>query len=121
MARGAPVTVNTADWVTPPDEAALVTFVFAGTAAGVVTVEDVEAAPAATATRAGTPATFRLLLEGATLVATGAAALMVTVPVEEVPPTTVVGVRIRPLKVGAAGAAGGVTVRVALTVTPPEE
>src|SRR5262245_7509664 len=121
IASGEPVTVNTADWVTPPDEAVMVTLVLAGTAAGVVTVKDAAAEPAATVTLAGTPATFRLLLDSATFVAAGAAALRVTVPVEEVPPTTLVGLRVRPLKVGAPGAAAGVSVSVAPTVAPPED
>jgi hypothetical protein len=101
MARGEPVTVSTADWFTPPDEAVMVTFVLAGTAAGVVTGKDAEVEPAATVTLAGTPATFRLLLERATSVAAGAAALRVTVPVDEVPPGTVVGLRVRPVNVAA--------------------
>src|SRR5262249_59099229 len=62
IASGDPVTVNTADTLTPPAEAVIVTFVLAGTATGVVTGNDAEAEPAATVTLAGPPAPFRLLL-----------------------------------------------------------
>src|SRR5262249_43961894 len=74
IASGDPVTVSTADTLTPPAEAVIVTSVLAGTATGVTTVNDADAEPAATVTLAGTPATFRLLLDNATAVAAGAAA-----------------------------------------------
>jgi hypothetical protein len=98
-----------------------VTFVLAGTAADVVSVKDADVEPAATVTPAGTPATFRLLLERATFVAAGGAALRVTVTVEEMPPTTLAGLRVRPLNVGAPCEPAGVTVSVALTVAPLDD
>src|SRR5215471_2869670 len=100
IASGDPVTVSTADTLTPPAEAVIVTFVLAGTATGVVTGNDAAEDPAATVTLAGTPATFRLLLDSATVVAAGAGALRVTVPVAEVPPATVAGLRVSPLGAG---------------------
>src|SRR5215831_15267066 len=101
IASGGPVTVSTAGTLTPPSEAVIVTSVLAGTATGVTTVNDADAEPAATVTLAGTPATFTLLLDRATAVAAGAAAVRVMVPVAEVPPATVVGLRVRPLNAGA--------------------
>jgi len=66
-------------------------------------------APAGTITLAGTAATAGLLLESATAAPPeGAAALRVTVPVEGLPPTTLVGFRLNEERV-----VGGVTVRTA--------
>src|SRR5262249_8455303 len=50
IASGEPVPVSTADTLTPPNEAVMVTSVLAGTATGVITVNDADAAPAATVT-----------------------------------------------------------------------
>ena len=74
----------------------------------VVTVNVAVVAPATTVTDAGTVA-LALLLERVTLrPPVGAAPLMVTVPVEELPPTTEVGLRTTP------ETAGGVMVSVAV-------
>src|SRR5262249_23085285 len=113
IASGEPVTVNTADFVTPPEEALIVTLVLAGTAVAVVTVNDADVAPAAIVTLAGTPATLTLLLESATGVAAVATALRLTVPVEVVPPATLAGSSVRPLSTGALGGGGGVGVHPA--------
>jgi len=72
-------------------------------------------APAGTVTLAGTVATAELLLERATVrPPTGAEPLSVTVPVEAVPPTTLVGLRLNEAKV-----AGRVTVSTAVLLAPP--
>jgi hypothetical protein len=69
-------------------------------------------APAATVTLAGTCATVVLLLDSATTVPpVGAAAANVTVPLDEVPPTTEVGFTVTLLS-------DRVTVRVAVRVAP---
>jgi hypothetical protein len=117
----APVTVSSACWVTPPKDAVIVTVELAGTATGVVAVNVADVAPVAIVTLTGTPATLRLLLESATVVGDGAAALKLTVPVDVDPPGTVVGLSVRLLNTGAPGAADGVTVNVALTVLPPAD
>jgi len=72
-------------------------------------------APAGTITLAGTAATAGLLLESATAAPPeGAAALRVTVPVEGLPPTTLVGFRLNEERV-----AGGVTVSMVELLAPP--
>ena len=69
--------------------------------------------PAATVTLPGTLATVLLLLERETTrPPTGAAPLSVTVPVEVLPPTTVVGLRERDVN------EGGLTLRVDDLLTP---
>ena len=82
----------------------------------VVTVKVALVAPAATMTLAGTVATAVLLLERVTSAPPeGAAAVKVTVPVVELPPTTDVGLTLtadRLAGAGAAGAACGVKRRV---------
>ena len=81
----------------------------------VVTVKVPEVAPAATVTLAGTVATDVLLLERVTTAPpVGAGPLRVTVPVEEVPPVTLVGFRVTEERV----VAGGVTVSEAFCVPP---
>ena len=75
----------------------------------VVTLKLALVAPAATVTLAGTPATAVLLLVRVTTAPLkGAAAVKVTVPVEELPPTTLVGFTEIADKLAAAGAACGV-------------
>ena len=82
----------------------------------VLTVNVVLLTPAGTVTLAGTVAVDVLLLERATAAPPlGAAALSVTVPVEDCkPPATLVGFSISEERVGGAG----VTVSVAVLVTP---
>jgi len=73
------------------------------------TVKPALVAPPVTVTLAGTVAIAVLLLESATVAPpAGAAPLRVTVPVEAVPPVTLVGLRLNEERV-----AGGVTVRTA--------
>jgi hypothetical protein len=96
----------------------MVTVVEAVTAL-VVTVNEALVAPAAIVTLGGVVATPVLLLESATVAPpVGAAALNVTVPVEDcTPPTTLVGFNVNEERVGGGGAAG-VTVSEADLVTP---
>jgi hypothetical protein len=85
----------------------------------VLTVKDALVAPAATVTLEGTLATVVLLLESVTCAPpVGAGPLSVTVPVEEFPPVTLVGLSVNEESVGAGGGAG-VTVSVADLVAPP--
>ena len=97
--------VSGADWISSkavrvaePADAVIV----ADTSAGTWVVDTVKVAdelPAGTVTLAGTPA-FTLLLERLTTnPPAGAAAESVTVPVEETPPTTVVGDRESPVRI----------------------
>jgi len=73
-----------------------------------------EVLPAGMVTLAGTVAAEALLLESATSAPpAGAATLSVTVPVEEVPPVTVVGLRVTEEML-----TDGITVRVAVLVVP---
>ena len=75
-------------------------------------------APAATVTLAGVLATVVLLLESVTAAPPdGAAAVNVTVPVDEFPPVTLVGFRVSEERVGRGGVTG-VTVSEADLVTP---
>ena len=84
----------------------------------VLTVNVALIAPAATATLEGTRAA-PLLLESATVAPpAGAAPLSVTVPVEELPPVTLVGFSPSEASVGGGGAAG-VTASEAVLVAPP--
>ena len=85
----------------------------------VVTVNVAAVAPAATVTLAGTRAAAVLLLESTTIAPpAGAAALSVTVPVEDcTPPTTLVGFSVNDERVGDGGATD-VTVSEADLVTP---
>jgi hypothetical protein len=96
----------------------MVTAVDAATAP-VLTVNDALVAPAATVTLEGTLAVVVLLLvRVACAPPVGAAPLSVTVPVEEFPPVTLVGLRANEERVGGGGAAG-VTVSEAYWVAPP--
>ena len=106
------VIVSSAVLVTPPATALIVATVPVDTAV-VVTVNVAVVAPALTVTLAGTVADA-LLLERATAVPpAGAAPVKVMVPVEELPPTTVVGFNEIPCS-----AELGDTVKVAVLVTP---
>ena len=76
-------------------------------------------APAPTVTLDGTLATVVLLLESVTCAPpAGAGPLSVTVPVDEFPPVTLVGLSVNEESVGAGGGAG-VTVSVVDLVAPP--
>jgi hypothetical protein len=89
----------------------IVTFVFAVTALE-VTVNVAVVAFAATVTLAGTVAAAVLLLDSVTTApAAGAGPFNVTVPVDGVPPITVVGLKLTEVNVAA------VTVRVAVLET----
>jgi hypothetical protein len=84
----------------------------------VLTVNVALVAPGAIVTLEGTLAAVVLLLERATCAPpAGAGPLSVTVPVDELPPTTLVGFNVNEVSVGAGGAAG-VTVREADRVAP---
>src|SRR5260370_14068568 len=97
----------------------MLTVVDANTAL-VLTVNVALVAPAATITLDGVLATFVLLLESVTTAPPeGAAALRVTVPVEDcTPPTTFVGFSVSEKRVEVAGGAG-VTVNEADLAMPP--
>jgi hypothetical protein len=96
------VTPRTAERATPPPVAVIVAELFAATAL-VATVNVAVRAPPATVTVEGTDAT-ELLLDRATVwPPDAAAALSVTVPVDDDPPVTDVGLRPRAETVGAAG------------------
>ena len=83
----------------------------------VLTVNVALVAPAATVTLDGALATVVLLLESVTCAPPeGAAALRVTVPVEDPPPVTLVGLRLSDAR-AAGGGGAGVTVREADLVT----
>jgi hypothetical protein len=92
VGSGGGITVREAVWVTALNDAEMVTEVDAATAL-VVTVNVAEVAPAGTVTLESTCAVAVSLLESETCAPPeGAAALKVTVPVEDCePPTTVVG------------------------------
>lgn len=79
----------------------------------VVTVKVALVAPAATVMLAGTEAADELSESDTAAPPLGAAALMVTVPVEELPPTTLVGLK---ATVESVAAPGGVTVNTAVCV-----
>lgn len=101
---GAGVTVSEADLVTPPYVPEMLTVVDAATAF-VLTINVALVAPAATVTLDGTVATLELLLESVTTAPPeGAAPLSVTVPVEEFPPVTFVGLTETEERVTDAGA-----------------
>jgi hypothetical protein len=101
-----------------PSVPVIVTMVFAATAP-VFTAKVALVAPAATVTLAGTVAAA-LLLDNATVAPPcGAAPLNVTVPVDALPPTTLVGLSESVESVTADGVPLGVTVRVAVPRMPP--
>jgi hypothetical protein len=95
VVSAAGVTVSTAVLVTPERTAEIVTEVDDATPS-VVTVKVAVVAPAATVTFPGTVAAAVLELESVTTTPpVGAAAVKVTVPVEELPPTTLAGAIVR--------------------------
>lgn len=105
--RVAGFTVRAAVRVTPLKSAEIVAEVEEVTEV-VVTVKLALVAPAATVTLVGTVAALELSESETTAPPGGAAALKVTVPVEELPPTTLVGFSDTAESVGPA--AGGFTV-----------
>ena len=114
---GGGFTVSEAVLVTPAKVAEIVTVVDALTAL-VLTVNVALVAPSATVTLEGTVATDVSLLESATCAPPdGAGPLSVTMPVEEFPPVTLVGLNVREVRVGVGGAVG-FTVSEAVLVTP---
>ena len=81
----------------------------------VLTVKVAVVAPARTVTLAGTVAAVLLLDRETSAPPVGAGPLSVTVPVEELPPVTLAGLRLSEESV----VAGGVTVSTAVWVPPP--
>jgi hypothetical protein len=110
------VTVNVVVRVTAPALAVIVTGVDAATA-DVVIANVAVVAPCATVTLAGIVATAWLSLSVTANPPEGADAVSVTVPCDELPPTTDEG--LTDTADSDAGAAVGVTVSVAVRVTPP--
>ena len=108
-------TVSDAVRVTPPNTAEIVD-VAAVVTDVVVTVKFALVAPAGTATLAGTLVAVEFSDSDTTAPPLGAAALSVTVPVEELPPTTLVGFSETTESVGPPPP-GGLIVRVPLVVT----
>src|SRR2546426_796394 len=121
-AGGSGVTVNRAVLVKPAKEAEMVTGVEA-TTDKVDTLNVALLLPARTVTPGGTVAAAVLLLERLTSAPpAGAAALKVTLPVEDAGPTTLVGLSAKVESVTAGGGGGGgVTVSGTVRVTPPKD
>ena len=104
LTLGEGLTVRVAVRETPPAEAVIVTLVALETTR-VETVKFALVAPAGTVTLLGTVAIFvLLLLRLTTNPPDGAGAVRVTVPVLLLPPTTLVGFRLRLLRLGWVGA-----------------
>jgi hypothetical protein len=108
-------TVRAAVRVMPLCVAVIVTGVAAPTL-DVVAVNVALVAPAATVTDAGTLAAVLLLARDTTRPPAGAPVDSVTLPCEAVPPVTLVGLTLTLCRL--AGAAAGVTVRVAVRLVP---
>ena len=109
-------TVSDAVRVTPPNTAEIVD-VAAVVTDVVVTVKVALVAPAGTVTLAGTLVAVEFSDSDTTAPPLGAAALRVTVPVEELPPTTLVGFSETAESVGPPPPPGGLIVSVPLLVT----
>ena len=99
-------TVSAAVRVTPPKTAETVAEVEAVTEV-VVTVKLALLAPAGTVTLAGTAVAAELSDSDTTAPPLGAGALKATVPVEALPPVTLVGLRLKAESVGPVGGGGG--------------
>src|SRR5437867_1540172 len=112
-------TVSAAVRVAVPNEAQMETPVDVVTEL-VVTVKLALVAPWGTVTLGGGVATAELVVPSDTTAPpAGAAALKVTVPVEELPPTTLLGFSVRDVTTGEPPP-GGVTTSVADVVVPPK-
>ena len=96
------VTVSVADLVTPPKEPVIVTAVEAVTE-DVMMVKLALVAPAATVTLAGVFAAAELSESVTTAPPDGAAPVKVTVPCDELPPVTLVGLTVSVERVTLAG------------------
>ena len=107
--------VSTAVRVTPAKAAVMVAVVAAVTAV-LIAVNVALLAPAATVTLAGTVAAAVLLVSATTAPPAAAALVSVTVPVEELPPVTLLGLSASVFRL--AGGGTGVTVSVAVRLTP---
>ena len=105
------ITVSVVVWIAPPEDAEIVTGVEAATAL-VVAVNVVLLAPAGTVTLPGTVAAGLLLDSVTGAPPAGAGPFSVTVPVELLPPVTVVGFT------PSEETTGGVTLSVLVRVTP---
>jgi hypothetical protein len=92
--------VSVAVFETVPVAAVIVEVVEVVTAM-VLTVNETEVAPAGIVTAVGTEAEVPLAARVTVRPPLGAAPVIVTVPVDEFPPTTDVGFRLTPLTVGA--------------------
>jgi hypothetical protein len=113
----ADVTVRVAVFVTPFNEAEIVTGVEALTAV-VEMAKTALCEPVGTTTLAGTAATPGLALDSATETLAVAAAARTTAPCAPDPPETLVGLRDRFVSVASAPGVFGVTVSVAVRVEP---
>src|SRR2546427_8476772 len=105
------VTVNVAAGPTPPTVGMMSDWAAKPMPTGVVVVKVALVAPAGTVTLAGTLATAPVLASVTTAPPPGAAAVKVTVPVEGLPPTTLVGFKVR--DESGSGAPAGLTVSCA--------
>ena len=99
--------VSVADRVAAPSAAVTVAVWLLGTEM-VATVNVALVVPAGTVTLVGVDADVELSLRDTTVPPLGAAAVNVTVPVDDVPPTTVVGLRLTPESDVEAGASSTV-------------
>jgi hypothetical protein len=116
---GAAFTVRTALWLVPPPVAVMV----GEPALDVETANEAVVDPAGTVTEAGTLAALLELDSETAIPPDGAAAEIVTVPVEPVPAVTVDGLKPSAATVGAGGGedGNGSSVSVAVRVTPPPD